>query len=73
VLAWFGRQRTNVVWKGRDGYVWWRDCFNPYALLDAQQPTGFSRTFAAYGGVFVASSVTSGWLYDGSCLINGML
>jgi small multidrug resistance family-3 protein len=35
-----------------------------YGILPTFQPTSFGRTYAAYGGVFVALSLLWGWWID---------
>ena len=36
-----------------------------YGIIPTFQPTGFGRTYAAYGGVFVVASLLWGWGMDG--------
>ncbi len=35
-----------------------------YSLIQTAQSFGFGRTFAAYGGVFIAVALMWGWLVD---------
>ena len=35
-----------------------------YGVIPTFQPTGFGRTYAAYGGVFVVLSLLWGWTVD---------
>ena len=35
-----------------------------YGIIPTLQPTGFGRTYAAYGGVFVVLSLLWGWSVD---------
>ncbi len=37
-----------------------------YAVVDALQPTGFGRTFAAYGAIFIACALLFGFILDRS-------
>lgn len=34
-------------------------------VIPALQPVHFSRTYAAYGGVFIVVSLIWGWIFDG--------
>ncbi len=36
-----------------------------YGVIPTLQPTHFSRTYAAYGGVFIVLSLLWGWRIDG--------
>ncbi len=36
-----------------------------YGIIPTLQPAEFGRTYAAYGGVFVALSIVWGWRIDG--------
>lgn len=36
-----------------------------YGIIPTRQPAHFGRTYAAYGGVFIAMSVLWGWKIDG--------
>lgn len=36
-----------------------------YGIVPTFQPAGFGRTYAAYGGIFVALALLWGWLVDG--------
>jgi small multidrug resistance family-3 protein len=36
-----------------------------YGVLATWQPAGFSRVYAAYGGIFIALSLGWGWALDG--------
>ncbi|MFN8375369.1 MAG: YnfA family protein [Anaerolineae bacterium] len=35
-----------------------------YSLVQTNQAFGFGRTFAAYGGIFIASAMLWGWLIE---------
>lgn len=37
-----------------------------YGIIAALQPSTFSRTYAAYGGVFIVMSLLWGWIFDGT-------
>ncbi|WP_435015509.1 YnfA family protein [Tundrisphaera sp. TA3] len=37
-----------------------------YGVIPTLQPASFGRTYAAYGGVFVALSIAWGWAIDGA-------
>ena len=37
-----------------------------YGVVPTMQPSGFGRTYAAYGGVFVVLSLLWGWMLDGA-------
>jgi small multidrug resistance family-3 protein len=35
-----------------------------YGIVPTLQPTGFGRTYAAYGGAFIVLSLVWGWIFD---------
>jgi small multidrug resistance family-3 protein len=36
-----------------------------YGIIQTYQPADFARAYAAYGGVFIASALAWGWLFEG--------
>lgn len=60
VWLWLRDQRT-VAFGVAGGVVLWL-----YGVLPTFQPAHFSRTYAAYGGVFVVLSLLWGWAFDGT-------
>jgi small multidrug resistance family-3 protein len=61
-----------LVWKWlRDGRpAWWgvagAAVLVLYGVVPTLQPSHFGRTYAAYGGFFIAISLIWGWLLDGN-------
>ena len=57
------------LWLRRGGSVWWlapaAGALVIFVWLLSLHPSGVGRTYAAYGGVYVATAVVWGWTIDG--------
>jgi small multidrug resistance family-3 protein len=60
-LLWQAIRGERPVWLGVAGGV----LLILYGLIATLQPADFSRTYAAYGGIFIVMSVWWGWYVDG--------
>ncbi len=59
-LIWQTAKGTKPLWMGISGAL----MLVGYGLVASQQPAGFGRTYAAYGGVFVILSLLWAWHVD---------
>jgi small multidrug resistance family-3 protein len=60
-LVWQWLREGAVLWIGLAGGV----VLMLYGVVPTFQPAHFGRVYAAYGGVFVATSLLWGWWVDG--------
>ena len=59
-LVWRTMRNGASVWVALAGAV----LLVAYGVVPTMQPSGFGRTYAAYGGVFIVLSLLWGWLVD---------
>ena len=59
-LIWQTARGAKPLWLGISGGL----MLVAYGLIATQQPAGFGRTYAAYGGVFVILSLLWAWHVD---------
>ena len=59
-LMWQTARGTRPQWLGISGAL----MLVAYGLIATQQPAGFGRTYAAYGGAFVLLSMLWAWHID---------
>ncbi|OUC12373.1 MAG: hypothetical protein B0A82_22805 [Alkalinema sp. CACIAM 70d] len=59
-LVWLTLREGKDIWLAVIGVI----VLGLYGVIPTLQPTHFGRTYAAYGGVFVALSVLWGWAVD---------
>jgi small multidrug resistance family-3 protein len=59
-LVWRAIRNGASVWVALAGAI----LLVLYVLIPTLQPSGFGRTYAAYGGVFVVLSLLWGWRVD---------
>ena len=60
-LVWQWLREHRPWWVGAAGFMG----LALYGVIPPYQPASFSRTYAAYGGIFILLSLLWGWLVDG--------
>jgi small multidrug resistance family-3 protein len=59
-MVWKAIKSDQPIWVGIFGGI----LLVAYGIIATMQPTGFGRTYAVYGGVFIIMSLLWGWLFD---------
>ena len=59
-MVWTAIKNKQPLWVGIFGAI----LLGVYGVIATLQPANFGRTYAAYGGIFVAMSLLWGWKVD---------
>ena len=59
-MLWVAIKDKQPLWVGVFGAI----LLVAYGVIATIQPTGFGRTYAAYGGIFVILALLGGWKVD---------
>ncbi|WP_061298478.1 YnfA family protein [Leptospira borgpetersenii] len=60
-LVWLWLKEGKSFWIGLLGFL----ILGLYGIVATLQPANFARTYATYGGVFIAMSLLWAWKFDG--------
>ncbi|TGK14272.1 YnfA family protein [Leptospira kmetyi] len=60
-LVWLWLKEGKSFWFGLTGFL----ILGLYGIVATLQPANFARTYATYGGVFIAMSLFWSWKFDG--------